>query len=85
MSRLQDKFNELKAANKKGLVIYLTAGIPDMEGTLAAVKMAEQAGADIIELGIPFSDPMADGPIIQSASYQAIKKGMTLPKVLELV
>ncbi len=85
MSRLQDKFKELAAQNKKGLVIYLTAGMPDIQGTIDAVKMAEKSGADIIELGIPFSDPMADGPIIQAASYQAIQRGMTLPKVLDLV
>ena len=85
MSRLQKKFDELKTLNKTGLVIYITAGLPDFEGTIRAFKLAEQAGADIIELGIPFSDPMADGPIIQAASYQAIKNGMTLPKVLGLV
>ena len=74
MSRLQDKFNELQSAHKKGLVIYLTAGIPDANGTLEAVKTAVDNGADVIELGIPFSDPMADGPVIQSASYKAIQK-----------
>jgi len=85
MSRLQDKFGELQSAHKKGLVIYLTAGIPDANGTLEAVKAAVDNGADVIELGIPFSDPMADGPVIQSASYKAIQRGMTLKKVLELV
>ncbi|ORU00775.1 Tryptophan synthase alpha chain [Anaerovibrio sp. JC8] len=85
MSRLQDKFQELKADNKTGLVIYITAGMPDAAGTIKAVKTAVEAGADVIELGIPFSDPMADGPVIQAASYQAIQRGMTLPKVLELV
>ena len=85
MNRIDNKFNELKAAGKKGLVIYITAGLPDAAGTLKAVLEAEKAGADIIEIGIPFSDPMADGPVIQAASYQAIKKGMTLPKVLDIV
>ena len=65
MNRIDSKFQELKAAKKKGLVIFITAGAPDIEATIAAVKMAEANGADAIELGIPFSDPMADGPIIQ--------------------
>lgn len=85
MSRLENKFQELKAAGKKGLIIYITAGMPDAEATVKLVLEAEKAGANIVELGIPFSDPMADGPVIQSASYNAIKGGMTLPKVLELV
>ena len=59
MNRIDNKFNELKAAGKKGLVIYITAGLPDAAGTLKAVLEAEKAGADIIEIGIPFSDPMA--------------------------
>lgn len=85
MSRLENKFTELKNAGKKGLIIYITAGLPDAATTARLVLEAEKAGADIIELGIPFSDPMADGPVIQAASYQAIQKGMTLPKVLEIV
>lgn len=85
MSRLENKFQELKAAGKKGLIIYITAGMPDAETTVKLVLEAEKAGADMVELGIPFSDPMADGPVIQAASYNAIKKGMTLPKVLEIV
>lgn len=85
MSRLENKFQELKAAGKKGLIIYITAGMPDAESTVKLVLEAERAGANIVELGIPFSDPMADGPVIQAASYNSIKGGMTLPKVLELV
>lgn len=85
MNRIDSKFRELKAANKKGLVIFITAGAPDIETTIAAVKMAEANGADAIELGIPFSDPMADGPIIQRSSFEAIKKGMTVPKLVDLV
>lgn len=85
MNRIDSKFRELKAANKKGLVIFVTAGAPDIETTIAAVKMAEANGADAIELGIPFSDPMADGPIIQRSSFEAIRKGMTVPKLIELV
>lgn len=85
MSRLENKFQELKNAGKKGLVIYITAGMPDAEATVRLVLEAEKAGADVIELGVPFSDPMADGPVIQAASYQAIQKGMTVKKVLEIV
>lgn len=85
MTRLENKFAELRAAKRKGLVIYITAGAPDIETTIEAVKAAERAGADIIELGIPFSDPMADGPVIQLASYRAIQAGMTTKKALELV
>lgn len=85
MTRIEEKFAELKAAGKKGLIIYITAGLPDAETTVKAVLEAEKAGADIIELGIPFSDPMADGPVIQAASYQSIKKGMTVKGVLEIV
>ena len=85
MNRIDSKFQELKAAKKKGLVIFITAGAPDIETTIAAVKMAEANGADAIELGIPFSDPMADGPIIQRSSFEAIKKGMTVKKLIALV
>ena len=76
MSRLENKFQELKNAGKKGLVIYITAGMPDAESTVSLVLDAEKAGADIIELGVPFSDPMADGPVIQAASYRA--KGLCM-------
>lgn len=85
MSRLEEKFANLKENGKKGLIIYITAGLPDAETTVKAVLEAEKAGADIIELGIPFSDPMADGPVIQAASYTAIKNGMTVKGVLEIV
>lgn len=82
MSRLEEKFAELKANGKKGLIIYITAGLGD---TVKNVLAAEKAGADIIELGIPFSDPMADGPVIQAASYKAIQNGMTVKGVLKIV
>lgn len=85
MTRVENKFAELKKLGKKGLIIYITAGIPDAKATVQLVLEAEKAGADIVELGIPFSDPMADGPVIQSASYQAIQNGMKLYKVLDIV
>ena len=85
MTRIEKKFAALKDAKKKGLVIYLMAGVPDAKGTIEAVKAAERAGADFIEIGLPFSDPLADGPVIQAAGIRALKGGMTLAGVLELV
>ena len=78
MTGVENKFAELKKAGKKGLIIYITAGIPDADSTVQLVLEAEKAGADMVELGIPFSDPMVDGPVIQKASYDAIQKGMNL-------
>lgn len=85
MSRIENKFAELKAAGRKAFIAYLTAGYPSAAGTLEAVQTLEQAGADIIELGIPFSDSLADGPVIQKAATLALQAGMTTPKVLEIV
>ena len=85
MTRIEKKFAALKDAKKKGLVIYLMAGVPDVKGTIEAVKAVERAGADFIEIGLPFSDPLADGPVIQAAGIRALKGGMTLAGVLELV
>ena len=84
-TRLDHVLNGLKEKGRKGLIIYLTAGMPDAQGTIDAVRRAEEAGADVIELGLPFSDPMADGPVIQTASVAALKGGMTLAKVREIV
>ncbi len=85
MTRLEKVMADLKAAGKKGLFIYITAGAPDAAATVEAVKQAEKAGADVIELGLPFSDPMADGPVIQSASVTALQAGMTTARELEIV
>ena len=84
-TRLDKKMAEFKAAGKKGIFIYITAGAPDVETTRRAVREAEKAGADVIELGLPFSDPMADGPVIQSASVCALKNGVALKEELEIV
>ena len=88
-TRLENKFAELKRQGRKALIIYITAGISPKgesadgpQATVEAVRAAEAAGADIIELGLPFSDPMADGPVIQAASVRALQGGMTLPKAL---
>ena len=85
MTRLDKVMGELKNQNKKGLFIYLMAGVPDEAGTIEAVKSAERAGANVIELGIPFSDPLADGPVIQKAGIQAIQNGMNLHRLLKLI
>ena len=83
--RIARRFGELKAAKRAGLVTFVTAGDPDPENSLKLVKGLPAAGADLIELGMPFSDPMADGPAIQASSLRALKAGMTLKKTLELV
>ena len=85
MTRLEKVMAELKAAGKKGIFIYITAGAPDVATTIEAVRQAEKAGANVIELGLPFSDPMADGPVIQNASVMALRAGMTMKKELEIV
>lgn len=85
MSRIEKVMNALKADNKKGIFIYVTAGAPSISMTIEAIKAAEQSGANVIELGLPFSDPMADGPVIQTASVMALKNGMTMAKELEIV
>jgi len=83
--RIRRRFAALKAAGRGGLVTFVTAGDPDYETSKEIVLGLPQAGADVIELGMPFSDPMADGPSIQAASQRALKRGMKLAKVLELV
>ena len=85
MTCVENKFAELKKTGKKGLIIYITAGIPEVDSTVKLVLEVEKAGADMVELGIPFSDPMADGPVIQRASYEAIQNGMKLARVLDIV
>jgi len=79
------RFAELGASGELGIVAYITAGDPSLDATLKFVLALDQAGADIIELGIPFSDPLADGPTIQRASERALKAGATLAGVLDLV
>jgi tryptophan synthase alpha chain len=79
-SPLQEVFKKGKA-----LIPYITAGDPSLEATASIVKVLEESGADIIEIGVPFSDPQADGPVIQASSARALERGTTLPKVLERV
>ncbi|HHV62782.1 MAG TPA: tryptophan synthase subunit alpha [Firmicutes bacterium] len=84
-SRLQKKFSELRAHNRKGLIIYICAGDPDIRTTFNMAKAIAKAGADVIELGVPFSDPLADGPVIQAASTRALASGTNVKKILALV
>ena len=85
MSRIKSAFDRLNAEGRKALIPFVTAGDPDVALTLPLLHTLVEAGADVIELGVPFSDPMADGPTIQRASERALAKGMTLRKVLQLV
>ncbi|MBP2656484.1 MAG: trpA [Firmicutes bacterium] len=85
MSVLTERLSVQKKMGRKGLIIYLTAGYPDMDTTLAAVLAAAEAGADIIEIGIPFSDPIADGPVIQKAATLALNRGATTAQALDLI
>jgi tryptophan synthase alpha chain len=85
MSRIAAKFSELKKLNRAAFVPFVTGGDPDYETSFEIVSKLPAAGADVIELGIPFSDPMADGPTNQASYLRALAAGMTLPKLIELV
>jgi tryptophan synthase alpha chain len=84
-TRIDARFEKLRREGRSAFVTYLMAGDPDPETSLELIKALPRAGADIIELGIPFTDPMADGPSIQAAGLRALNAGMTLKKTLELV
>ena len=85
MNRIEEKFKQLKVENKKALILYLTAGYPDLTATEKLVLELERAGADIIELGVPFSDPVADGVTIQRTSAAALASGTRLSKIFRTV
>ena len=85
MGRIQATFERLKQSGETALIPFITAGDPDLATTEKLIHALVENGADLIELGFPFSDPMADGPTIQAASERALAAGTTLPKVLELV
>ena len=85
MDRISQKFIDLKKANQKALVGYITAGDPNFETSKQIMVQACNAGIDVLEMGVPFSDPTSDGPVIQRAAGRAIANGMNLKKVLELV
>ncbi|MHA1190004.1 MAG: tryptophan synthase subunit alpha, partial [Alphaproteobacteria bacterium] len=82
-TRIDSRFAALQAKARPGLVTYVMAGDPDRETARQILKALPAAGADIVELGMPFSDPMADGPAIQAAGLRALKGGQTLKKTLE--
>lgn len=85
MNRIEEKMQKLQEDGKKAFILYMTAGLPDMEGCKQLIFALEKAGCDVLELGIPFSDPAADGPVIQAASYKSIQQGTNLKKVFELM
>lgn len=85
MSRIPQRFEALRAQGRKALIPYITAGDPTPALTVALLQALVEAGADILELGVPFSDPMADGPVIQRSSERALKLGVGLRDVLEMV
>ncbi|HZW90544.1 MAG TPA: tryptophan synthase subunit alpha, partial [Myxococcaceae bacterium] len=85
MNRLDRHFQQARAAKRRSLIVYLCAGDPDLAATERLVPALAEAGADVIELGVPFSDPLADGPTIQAAADRALRSGTTLPGILDLV
>ncbi len=85
MTRIDDTFARLRASGKKAFVSYIMAGDPDVPRALAVMKGLPAAGVDIIELGLPFTDPMADGPTIQAAGQRALEGGMTVDQTLQMV
>jgi tryptophan synthase alpha chain len=85
MSRIGTRFSALKTTGEKALICYLTAGDPNLEKTREIVLGLEAAGVDVVEIGVPFSDPTADGPIIQAASQRALKNGATLAGILSMI
>ncbi|MFC1590750.1 tryptophan synthase subunit alpha [Candidatus Omnitrophota bacterium] len=85
MNRIEAKFRELRRKKKKALIVYITVGDPSLKATGELIPALEDAGVDIIELGIPFSDPLADGPTIQNASGRALKRGVTMKDAMRIV
>ncbi|MDR4498575.1 MAG: tryptophan synthase subunit alpha [Candidatus Scalindua sp.] len=85
MNRIDKKFNELRVKNEPAFIPFITAGDPSLEVTKSLVIEFDKKGADLIELGIPYSDPIADGPVIQSSYYRALKGGVKVADILELV
>ena len=85
MSRIDAAFRDLRAQRRTGLVTYVTAGDPDLERSREILVRLDRAGADVLEVGVPFSDPLADGPVIQRATERAIAAGTTLDSVLRMI
>lgn len=85
MSRIRQRFADLRANKRTGLVTYVTAGDPDVARSAEILRRLDRAGADVLEVGVPFSDPLADGPVIQRATERALASGTTLDKVLAMI
>ena len=85
MSRIEDRFTQLRHDGRTGLVTYVTAGDPDLQRSADIIKRLDKAGADVLEIGVPFSDPLADGPVIQRATERALAAGVTLSQVLGML
>ena len=82
MNRIEERMNALKSKGEKAFITYVTAGLPSLKDTISIIKAQDEAGVDVIELGVPFSDPIADGPVIQAASLEAINNGTNIDKTL---
>jgi tryptophan synthase alpha chain len=85
MSRIEGRFAELRKDGRTGLVTYVTAGDPDLQRSADIIRRLDKAGADVLEIGVPFSDPLADGPVIQRATERALAAGVTLSQVLGML
>ena len=85
MTRIEKRFKELRAENKKAFVAFITGGDPDLESTKRIILTIEKSGADIIEIGVPFTDPLADGPVILQSALRSLAAGTTLNKILQTV
>ena len=84
-NRIEAKMEQLQRTGKKALITYITAGLPNLDKTIELIVAQEEAGIDVIEIGIPFSDPVADGPVIQDASYQSILHGTNLINTFDTI
>jgi tryptophan synthase alpha chain len=85
VSRIEERFAQLRRTGQTGLVTYITAGDPDLARTASIISRLDRAGADVLEVGVPFSDPLADGPVIQRATERALASGTTLTSVLGML
>ena len=85
MTRIEKRFQVLGSKNEKALVAFITAGDPDLSSTQRMILAIEKNGADIIEIGVPFTDPLADGPIILQSALRSLKNGTTLEKIIQMV
>lgn len=85
MNRIEDRLSKLQSKGEKALITYITAGLPNIDKTVEIIEAQYEAGVDVVEVGIPFSDPVADGPVIQDASYRSIQNGTNLKMVFEAI